>query len=79
MMIPHGIVVNAIALGSTATLMLEKKEGDSIYEPHTPSYRYAMPEELASLALFMGSGAGNMIVGDTVYIIGASGTITVYH
>ena len=59
--------------------MLAKKEGDSIYEPYTPSHRYAMPEELASLALFMVSGAGNMIVGDTVYMTGGSGTITMHH
>ena len=79
MMIPYGIVVNAIAPGPTATPMLAKKEGDSIYEPYTPSHRYAMPEELASLALFMVSGAGNMIVGDTVYMTGGSGTITMHH
>ena len=72
-------VAYAIAPGPTATPMLAKKEGDSIYEPYTPSHRYAMPEELASLALFMVSGAGNMIVGDTVYMTGGSGTITMHH
>ena len=78
-MIPYGIVVNAIAPGPTATPMLAKKEGDSIYEPYTPSHRYAMPEELASLALFMVSDAGNMIVGETVYMTGGSGIITMHH
>ena len=79
MMIPYGIVVNAIAPGPTATPMLSKHEGDSIYEPFTPSKRYSTPEELASLAVFMVSGAGNMIVGDTVYMTGGSGTITMHH
>lgn len=79
MMIPHGIVVNAIAPGPTATPMLSKYEGESIYEPFTPCKRYAMPEEIASLAVFMVSGAGNMIVGDTVYMTGGSGTITMHH
>lgn len=79
MMIPHGIVVNAIAPGPTATPMLGKKDGDNIYEPYTPSRRYAMPEELASLAVFMVSGAGDMIVGDTFYMTGGSGTITLHH
>lgn len=79
MMIPYGIVVNAIAPGPTATPMLAKNAGDSIYEPNTPSHRYAMPEELASLAVYMVSGAGNMIVGDTVYMTGGSGTITMHH
>ena len=79
MMIPHGIVVNAIAPGPTATPMLGKEAGDNIYEPYTPSRRYAMPEELASLAVFMVSGAGDMIVGDTFYMTGGSGTITLHH
>ena len=78
-MIPHGIVVNAIAPGPTATPMLGKEAGDNIYEPYTPSRRYAMPEELASLAVFMVSGAGDMIVGDTFYMTGGSGTITLHH
>ena len=79
MMIPHGIVVNAIAPGPTATPMLGKEEGDSIYEPYTPARRYAMPEEIASLAVFMVSGAGDMIVGDTFYMTGGSGIITLHH
>lgn len=79
MMILHGIVVNAIAPGPTATPMLGKEAGDNIYEPYTPSRRYAMPEELASLAVFMVSGAGDMIVGDTFYMTGGSGTITLHH
>lgn len=79
MMIPHGIVVNAIAPGPTATPMLGRKDCDNIYEPYTPSRRYAMPEELASLAVFMVSGAGDMIVGDTFYMTGGSGTITLHH
>lgn len=79
LMIPHGIVVNAIAPGPTATPMLGKNEGDSIYEPYTPAGRYSMPEEIASLALFLVSGAGNMIIGDTVYMTGGSGTITLHH
>lgn len=79
MMIPYGIVVNAIAPGPTATPMLSKREGDSIYEPYTPCKRFATPEEIAALAVFMVSGAGNMIVGDTVYMTGGSGTITMHH
>lgn len=78
-MLKHGIVVNAIAPGQTATPMLEKNKGDSIYNPYVVSGRYSMPEELASLAVFMVSSAGNMIVGDTVYMTGGSGTITMHH
>lgn len=38
-----------------------------------------MPDELASLALFMVNGAGDMIVGDTVYMTVESGIITLHH
>lgn len=45
---------------------------------NSPSGRYAMPSEIANLAVFMVSDMGNMIVGDTFYMTGGSGTIT-YH
>ena len=78
-LLPYGIVVNAIAPGPTATPMLGKTEGSSISEPNNPSKRYAMPEEIASMAVYMVSDAGRMIVGDTVYMTGGSGTITLHH
>lgn len=78
-LLPYGIVVNAIAPGPTATPMLGKTEGSSISEPNNPSKRYAMPEEIASMAVYMVSDAGRMIVGDTVYMTGGSGTIALHH
>lgn len=77
-LLPYGITVNAIAPGPTATPMLDKNEGDSIYHPTTPSGRYAMPSEIASLATFMVSDMGNMIVGDTFYMTGGSGTTSLH-
>lgn len=77
-LLPYGITVNAIAPGPTATEMLKVRPGDSIYNPDAIAGRYEMPEEIAQLAVFMVSDAGNMIVGDTVYITGGSGVIT-YH
>lgn len=78
-LISDGIVVNAIAPGPTATPMLNKQNSDNIYEPYSPSHRYCMPQEIASLAVYMVSGAGDMIVGDTFYVTGGSGTITLHH
>ena len=78
-LLPYGIVVNAIGPGPTATKMLEKEEGDSIYSSTNPSGRYATPEEIASLALFMVSGAGDMIVGDTYYMTGGSGITSLHN
>lgn len=78
-LLPYGIIVNAIAPGPTATPMLGKNEGDSIYNADSPSGRYAMPSEIAELAAFMVSGMGDLIVGDTFYMTGGGGTITYHH
>ena len=74
-LIPYGIIVNAIAPGPTATPMLEKKEGDYIYNRNNPSKRFAMPEEIANVAVMLVSDMGNLIVGDTIYVTGGSGVI----
>ena len=76
-LIQYGIVVNAIAPGSTATSMLGVKEGDSIYTDDNPVGRFIMPDEVASYAKMMVSDLGNMVVGDTLYISGGRGTIDV--
>lgn len=77
-LLPHGIIVNAIAPGPVATPMLNKTEGDSIYSATNPSKRFAMPNEIANLAVFMVSEMGDLIVGDTFYITGGSGTISLH-
>ena len=77
-LLPYGIVVNAIAPGPTATPMLGKNEGDDIYNEVCPSGRFAMPSEIAALATFMVSDMGDMIVGDTFYMTGGSGTISLH-
>lgn len=78
-LLPHGIVVNAIAPGPVATSMLGKQEGDSIDNPDMVSGRYAMPSEIASLAVFMVSDMGDLIVGDTYFMTGGSGLISLHH
>ena len=62
LLLPYGIVVNAIAPGPVATPMLGKAEGDSIENPESPCGRFAMPEEIASLAVFMVSDMGRQMV-----------------
>ena len=71
----YGIIVNAIAPGPTATSMLGIKEGDSIYVDTNCVKRYSMPNEIASLATYMCSDMGDLIVGDTFYITGGAGNI----
>ena len=76
-LLPHGIIVNAIAPGPTATAMV-KKDDDNLFYFNQPAQRYSTPEEIANLAIFMVSPLGDMIVGDTYYISGGSGVIS-YH
>ena len=72
-LIKYGIVVNAIAPGSTATKMLNYEEGDSIYTEENTNLRYIMPEEVANIAVLLVSDAGNMIVGETILASGGRG------
>lgn len=78
-LLPHGIIVNAIAPGPTATPMLGKDKDENLYLEQCPAGRYAHPTEIASLAVFMVSDLGNLIVGDTFYITGGSGNLSLHH
>lgn len=59
-LVPHGIVVNAIAPGSTATPLLGVEEGDSISAEDNRLGRFAMPEEIAEFAVMLASPMGDM-------------------
>ena len=74
-LIPYGIVVNAIAPGPVATAMLGRKEGDTLYTDCIPAKRFAMPAEIGQLAVIMVSDMCDLVIGDTFYISGGSGTI----
>ena len=78
-LLPYGIIVNAIAPGPTATPMLMKNGDDCISNENNLIGRFEMPSEIANLATFMVSNMGDMIVGDTVYISGGSGVISMHH
>lgn len=72
---PLGIVVNGIAPGPTATPML-LNDTDDLYHSKVPLGRYAMPEEIANMAVIMVSNMARTIVGDIVYMTGGAGNIT---
>ena len=79
LLIPYGITVNALAPDPVATPMLGIKENDSLFKGDSPSGRYAKPEEIANMAVILVSDMGKLIVGDTVYMTGGSGTITLHN
>lgn len=74
-LLPYGIVVNAIAPGPVATDMLGRKEEDTLYTDCVPSKRFATPTEVGQLAVIMVSDMCNLVIGDTFYISGGSGTL----
>ncbi len=75
-LIKYGIVVNCIAPGPVATEMLKKTDGD-LFNPRYKGKRYAAPEEIADWAVYMVSDAGRLILGDSLYISGGSGTLDI--
>lgn len=75
-LIGKGIVVNSIAPGPVATPMLNMSN-DNITWPGNPSGRMCTPEEIANYAVFLVSELGDMVVGDTFYVSGGSGTICI--
>lgn len=78
-LIPYGIVVNSIAPGPVSTKMIGKENTDNLSMQVNPSGRMATIDEIANLAVFMCSKAGDMIVGDTYFISGGSGTIKMHN
>ncbi|MBP3365702.1 MAG: SDR family oxidoreductase [Treponema sp.] len=78
MLIPHGIVVNGIAPGMTATPMLKKNSyNDDLYLDVALTKRYAIPEEIANMAVVMVSNMCRMVVGDILCMTGGAGLV--YH
>lgn len=75
MYVPHKIVVNGIAPGPTATPMMGKEDYSDIALPSNPLGRYALPEEIAAMAVFLAGPQGRMIVGDIVYMTGGAGVV----
>lgn len=73
---PHGITVNGLAPGPTATPMtMPKGVRDEISFPN-PLGRYVMPGEIANMAVFLVSNMGRSIIGDMVFMTGGSGIVT---
>jgi len=71
---PHGIRVNAIGPGSIMTEMLATvaKDLDARRRmmSRTPMGRFAEPEEVASVAVFLASDDASYITGETIFVDG---------
>ena len=73
---PHGITVNGIAPGQTATAMLNKENRDNINNPTCPLGRWILPEEIANGAVFLVSDMGRAVLGDIVYMTGGAALLS---
>lgn len=73
---PHGIVVNGIAPGPTATGMIKQKDQNDLAAPALPCGRLTHPEEVASMAVILVSDMSRTIIGDIVYMTGGAGLLT---
>jgi len=62
---PKDIVANGLAPGGTLTPMAHVEEGNMLHLA-TPNMRLADPNEMANIALFLGSDLGNNIVGEII-------------
>ena len=54
--------------------MLGRIAEDTLYTDCIPAKRFATPSEIGQLAVIMVSDMCNLVVGDTFYISGGSGT-----
>ena len=73
---PYGIIVNGVAPGPTSTPMLLKDKNDDLTFERNPLGRFALPEEIANMSVFLVSDMGRTIVGDIVCMTGGAGLIT---
>lgn len=73
----HGITVNGIAPGPTATPMMVKEGEANMYLERIPLHRYIMPEEIAQMAVIFVSDMGRSVMGDILYMTGGAGNLTV--
>ncbi len=71
---PQGVTCNAIAPGYISTEMTAdlaaNPEFDDFVKTHTPLRRWGRPEEIASVAVFLASGAASFINGHTLVVDG---------
>jgi 3-oxoacyl-[acyl-carrier protein] reductase len=63
-----GVRVNAVAPGPVATEMMGWTPGQSMEAPNLPLGRYALPEEVADVALFLASDEARAVIGQTIVV-----------
>lgn len=73
-LISYGIVVNAIAPGQSLTSMITGDE--DLNAGRSPIERLITPAEVGNMSVILCSALGRAVVGDTVYLTGGAGILT---
>lgn len=67
-MAQHGVRVNGIAPGPVATGMMNCPDGEARESAAHPLGRFALPEEIAGVALFLASDDSRAVFGETIVV-----------
>jgi len=67
-MAPHGVRVNAIAPGPVATEMMDCPDGVPKEAPQLPLGRFALPDEIAVVAVFLACDDSAGVIGHAVVV-----------
>lgn len=73
----HGITVNAVAPGPTATPLLGYEKGGGIFSEENAVGRLVMPEEVANVVSLLAGDAGCMISGEVIHISAGRGVFDI--
>lgn len=72
MYLPYNIIVNGIAPGSTVSNINKRDFSENLYSNNNAHKRLLLPDEVASLALYLASDISNSIIGQTIVIDGGA-------
>ena len=67
-MAPHGVRVNGVAPGPVATRMMNCVDGEPRESADLPLGRFALPDEIAGVALFLASDDSRAVFGETIVL-----------
>lgn len=69
---PKGVRINAIGPGPVATTMIGWQDGDPLEHEGLPLGRLTLPEEVASVAVFLASPAASAVIGECIVLNSAN-------
>jgi NAD(P)-dependent dehydrogenase (short-subunit alcohol dehydrogenase family) len=78
MLAEYGITINGVAPGEVATGFIGYQEGDTLARRYSKTGRISLPEEIASIVVYLASFMGKQMPGKIIEIDGGDDTIKLY-